>query len=132
MIPMILMKGTVLIRISLVLEAWEEESPLVAAAAQAMGNHRQGRRLLLGALPQAEMLPARLFRGGRPVSITTASQRPIAQTTNTKNIAVKQENRQSYTFNVSDRNAASKLQSEVHSQSGQSTDDLARALKYGR
>ena len=39
-------------------------SPLVAAAAQAMENHRQGRRLLLGALPQAEMLPARLFRGG--------------------------------------------------------------------
>ena len=63
MIPMILMKGTVLIRIRLVLEAWEAESPLVAAAAQAMGNRRQGRRLLLGALPQAEMLPVRLFRG---------------------------------------------------------------------
>lgn len=63
MIPMIPMKGTVLIRIRLVLEAWEAGSPLVAAAAQAMENHRQGRRLLLGALPQAEMLPARLFRG---------------------------------------------------------------------
>ena len=60
---MIPMKGTVLIRIRLVLEAWEAGSPLVAAAAQAMENHRQGRRLLLGALPQAEMLPARLFRG---------------------------------------------------------------------
>lgn len=70
--------------------------------------------------------------GGRPVSTTTASQRPISNTTNNRNVTVKQENRQSYTFNVSDRNAASKLQSEVHSQSGQSTDDLARALKYGR
>lgn len=70
--------------------------------------------------------------GGRPVSTTTASQRPISNTTNNRNVTVKQENRQSYTFNVSDRNAASKLQSEVHSQSGQSTDDLARALNYGR
>lgn len=70
--------------------------------------------------------------GGRPVSTTTASQRPISNTTNNRNVTVRQENRQSYTFNVSDRNAASKLQSEVNSQSGQSTDDLARALNYGR
>ena len=59
---MILMAGTVLIRIRLVLEAWEVENPLVAAAAQAMVNHRQGRRLPLGALPQVEMLPVHLFR----------------------------------------------------------------------
>ena len=66
------------------------------------------------------------------MSTTTASQRPIAQTTNTKNITVKQENRQSYTFQVSDRNAASKLQSTVSSQSSQSTKDLTHALNYGR
>lgn len=70
--------------------------------------------------------------GGRPVSTTTAAQRPISSTTNNKTVTVKQENRQTYTFNVSDRNAASKLQSEVSSQSSQSTGDLARALTYGR
>lgn len=70
--------------------------------------------------------------GGRPVSATTAAQRPISSTTNNKTVTVKQENRQTYTFNVSDRNAASKLQSEVSSQSSQSTGDLARALTYGR
>lgn len=70
--------------------------------------------------------------GGRPVSTTTASQRPISNTTNNKSVTVKQENRQTYTFNVKDRDAASKLQSEVSSQSSRSTDDLARALTYGR
>ena len=70
--------------------------------------------------------------GGRPVSTTTVSQRPISNTTNNRNITVRQENRQNYTFNVSDRDAASKLQSEVHSQSSQSTDELARALTHGR
>lgn len=66
------------------------------------------------------------------MSTTTAAQRPISSTTNNKTVTVKQENRQTYTFNVSDRNAASKLQSEVSSQSSQSTGDLARALTYGR
>ena len=96
------------------------------------GKSPTGAQASSGGAAASRNAASAFISGGRPVSITTASQRPIAQTTNTKNITVKQENRQSYTFNVSDRNAASKLQSEIHSQSGQSTDDLARALKYGR
>ena len=73
-----------------------------------------------------------LASGGRAVSGRAVMSAPLSNTTNTKNITVKQENRQSYTFQVSDRNAASKLQSTVSSQSSQSTKDLAHALNYGR
>lgn len=73
-----------------------------------------------------------LASGGRAVSGSAVMSAPLSNTTNTKNITVKQENRQSYTFQVSDRNAASKLQSTVSSQSSQSTKDLAHALNYGR
>lgn len=73
-----------------------------------------------------------LASGGRAVSGSAVMSAPLSNTTNTKNITVKQENRQSYTFQVSDRNAASKLQSTVSSQSSQSTKDLTHALNYGR
>ena len=96
------------------------------------GNSPTGVQTSSGSTAASRNAASAFISGGRPVSTTTASQRPIAQTTNTKNITVKQENRQSYTFQVSDRNAASKLQSTVSSQSSQSTKDLAHALNYGR
>ena len=96
------------------------------------GNSPTGMQTSSGSTAASRNAASAFISGGRPVSTTTASQRPIAQTTNTKNITVKQENRQSYTFQVSDRDAASKLQSTVSSQSSQSTKDLAHALNYGR
>ena len=96
------------------------------------GKSPTGAQASSGGAAASRNAASAFISGGRPVSITTASQRPIAQTTNTKNITVKQENRQSYTFQVSDRDAASKLQSTVSSQSSQSTKDLAHALNYGR
>ena len=96
------------------------------------GNSPTGAQTSSGSTAASRNAASTFISGGRPVSTTTASQRPIAQTTNTKNITVKQENRQSYTFQVSDRDAASKLQSTVNSQSSQSTKDLAHALTYGR
>lgn len=70
--------------------------------------------------------------GGRPVSTRTAAQKPISQTTNNKSINVKQENKQQYTFQVTERAAADRLSTTVRSQETQSTDELARALNYGR
>ena len=96
------------------------------------GKSPTGTQTSSGSTAASRNAASAFVSGGRPVSTTTASQRPIAQTTNTKNITVKQENRQSYTFQVSDRNAASKLQSTVSSQSSQSTKDLTHALNYGR
>lgn len=96
------------------------------------GKSPTGTQTSSGSTATSRNAASAFISGGRPVSTTTASQRPIAQTTNTKNITVKQENRQSYTFQVSDRNAASKLQSTVSSQSSQSTKDLTHALNYGR
>ena len=96
------------------------------------GKSPTGTQTSSGSTAASRNAASAFISGGRPVSTTTASQRPIAQTTNTKNITVKQENRQSYTFQVSDRNAASKLQSTVSSQSSQSTKDLTHALNYGR
>ena len=70
--------------------------------------------------------------GGRPVSTRTAAQKPISQITNNKSINVKQENKQQYTFQVTERAAADRLSTTVRSQETQSTDELARALNYGR
>ena len=70
--------------------------------------------------------------GGRPVSTRTAAQKPISQTTNNKSINVKQENKQQYTFQVTERAAADRLSTTVRSQETQSTDELARVLNYGR
>lgn len=70
--------------------------------------------------------------GGRPVSTRTAAQKPISQITNNKSINVKQENKQQYTFQVTERAAADRLNTTVRSQETQSTDELARALNYGR
>ena len=94
------------------------------------GNSPTGVQTSSGSTAASRNAASAFISGGRPVSTTTASQRPIAQTTNTKNITVKQENRQSYMFQVSDRNAASKLQSTVSSQSSQSTKDLAHHQGY--
>ena len=49
-----------------------------------------------------------------------------------KSINVKQENKQQYTFQVTERAAADRLSTTVRSQETQSTDELARALNYGR
>lgn len=92
------------------------------------GKSPTGTQTSSGSTATSRNAASAFISGGRPVSTTTASQRPIAQTTNTKNITVKQENRQSYTFQVSDRNAASKLQSTVSSQSSQSTKDLTHSI----
>ena len=45
---------------------------------------------------------------------------------------VTQENNQQYTFHVSEREAANRLESTVSSQESQSSAELARALGYGR
>ena len=49
----------------------------------------------------------------------------------TKNITVRQENNQKYTFQVSDRQAADKLQREVSTQGTQSANQLAHTLNFG-
>ena len=66
------------------------------------------------------------------MSTRTAAQKPISQTTNNKSINVKQENKQQYTVQVTERAAADRLSTTVRSQETQSTDELARALNYGR
>lgn len=74
-----------------------------------------------------------LASGGNAVSSKTVMTAPLAsQTTNNKSINVKQENRQQYTFQVTERSAADRLSTTVRSQETQSTDELARALNYGR
>lgn len=74
----------------------------------------------------------RLYLWRTPVSVRMAAQKPISQTTNNKSINVKQENKQQYTFQVTERSAADRLSTTVRSQETQSTDELARALNYGR
>lgn len=74
-----------------------------------------------------------LASGGNAVSSKTVMTAPLAsQTTNNKSINVKQENKQQYTFQVTERSAADRLSTTVRSQETQSTDELARALNYGR
>ena len=74
-----------------------------------------------------------LASGGNAVSSKTVMTAPLAsQTTNNKSINVKQENKQQYTFQVTERAAADRLSTTVRSQETQSTDELARALNYGR
>lgn len=54
---------------------------------------------------------------------------PVSRST--KNITVRQENNQKYTFQVSDRQAADKLQREVSTQGTQSANQLAHTLNFG-
>lgn len=73
-----------------------------------------------------------LVSGGGAVSNNTVMTAPLSQNTTNKNISVRQENNQSYTFQVNERTAADRLGTVVRSQDTQSTDQLARALSYGR
>ena len=70
------------------------------------------------------------WTGGTGVSAKTIKSSPVNN--NTKNVSVRQENNQKYTFNVKSTDAADKLQSEVSTQSTQSADGLARMINYGR
>lgn len=66
---------------------------------------------------------------GRSVSPKAAGNSPV---TNNKNVSIKQENNQQYTFKVDSTTAADKLRSQVDGQSTQSANDLARVLNFGR
>lgn len=68
--------------------------------------------------------------GGQGVSGKTAATPVSSNTTNTTNI--KQENNQQYTFKVSERDAADKLQRETYAQGNNSAIQLSHALNYGR
>ena len=68
--------------------------------------------------------------GGQAVSGKTVSTSPVTNTTNTTTI--RQENNQKYVFNVSDREAADKLQNETYAQGNNSAVQLSTALNYGR
>ena len=52
--------------------------------------------------------------------------------TNNRSVSVTQENNQQYTFQVTERDAADRLRTTVDNQETQSSEDLARALGYGR
>lgn len=69
--------------------------------------------------------------GGLPVSGSEVSS-GAGKVTNNRNVNVTQENNQQYTFQVTERNAADRLKNTVDSQERQSSDELARALSYGR
>lgn len=69
--------------------------------------------------------------GGLPVSSTEVAS-GAGRVTNNRNVNVTQENNQQYTFQVTEREAADRLRTTVDQQETQSSDDLARALGYGR
>lgn len=70
--------------------------------------------------------------GGLPVSSSDVSQGVSRAAANRSSVNVTQENNQQYTFHVSEREAANRLESAVSSQESQSSAELARALGYGR
>lgn len=70
------------------------------------------------------------WTGGTGVTVKTIKSSPVNN--NTKNVSVRQENNQKYTFQVDSTTAADKLRSEVSTQSTQSADGLARMINYGR
>ena len=70
------------------------------------------------------------WTGGTGVTVKTIKSSPVNN--NTKNVSVRQENNQKYTFHVDSTTAADKLRSEVSTQSTQSADGLARMINYGR
>lgn len=69
--------------------------------------------------------------GGLPVSDSEVS-RGAGRVTNNRSVSVTQENNQQYTFQVTERDAADRLRTTVDNQETQSSEDLARALGYGR
>lgn len=69
--------------------------------------------------------------GGLPVSSSQVSS-GAGKVTNNRNLSVTQENNQQYTFQVTEKSAADRLKSTVDNQEHQSSDELARALSYGR
>lgn len=68
--------------------------------------------------------------GGQGVSGKAAATPVSSNTTN--NTTIKQENNQQYTFHVSERDAADKLQREAYAQGNNSAIQLSHALNYGR
>lgn len=68
--------------------------------------------------------------GGQAVSGKAAAASRANNTTN--NTTIKQENNQQYTFNVSERETADKLQREVYAQGNNSAIQISTALNYGR
>lgn len=69
------------------------------------------------------------WKSGTGVSPKTVA---ASQTSSTKNITVKQENNQQYTFKVDSTNAAEKLRNEANKQENSSAADLAKVINFGR
>lgn len=69
--------------------------------------------------------------GGLPVSSSDVSQ-GVSRAAANRSVTVTQENNQQYTFHVTEREAADRLENAVDSQESQSSAELARALGYGR
>ena len=69
------------------------------------------------------------WKSGTGVSPKTVAS---SQTSSTKNITVKQENNQQYTFKVDSTNAAEKLRNEANKQENSSAADLAKVINFGR
>lgn len=69
------------------------------------------------------------WKAGTGVSSSKVANPPVSSQ---KNVSIKQENNQVYTFKVDSTTAADKLQKETKAQGTQSANDLARVINYGR
>lgn len=69
------------------------------------------------------------WKAGTGVSSSKVANSPVSSQ---KNVSIKQENRQQYTFKVDSTTAADKLQRVTKAQDTQSANDLARVINYGR
>nr|DAG11150.1 MAG TPA: Tape measure domain protein [Caudoviricetes sp.] len=69
------------------------------------------------------------WKAGTGVSSSKVANSPVSSQ---KNVSIKQENNQVYTFKVDSTTAADKLQKETKAQGTQSANDLARVINYGR
>lgn len=69
------------------------------------------------------------WKAGTGVSSSKVANSPVSLQ---KNVSIKQENNQQYTFKVDSTTAADKLQKETKAQGTQSANDLARVINYGR
>lgn len=69
------------------------------------------------------------WKSGTGVSSSKVANSPVSSQ---KNVSIKQENNQQYTFKVDSTTAADKLQKETKAQGTQSANDLARVINYGR
>lgn len=70
------------------------------------------------------------WKSGTGVSPKTVAASQASSST--KNITVKQENNQQYTFKVDSTNAAEKLRNEANKQENSSAADLAKVINFGR